>query len=125
MAHRPIKNWRAHDSAGYETTYYQFEDLNDGYGNKVAYGDLSMQHLVEAGIRDQPDLERGARRYDTHIWGWVSGLTGNLLGGGESKPPFATEDTRGNGVEPEAVAREATRDISDIAPLYEGQKTKY
>ncbi len=37
----------AHDAAGFETSYMDFAELNDGYGSNVGHGDLSVQRLTE------------------------------------------------------------------------------
>ncbi len=46
----------AHNSAGYETEMVDLSCFDDGDGNRVAEGDLSMQRLCEQGLaRPQDD----------------------------------------------------------------------
>jgi len=52
MAYRRKNQIEAHDASGYETEMVDFSDFDDGYGNQILTGDLSMQRLVERGIRD-------------------------------------------------------------------------
>lgn len=39
----------AHDACGVETDRIDWSAYDDGYGNKIAHGDMSMQRMVEKG----------------------------------------------------------------------------
>lgn len=71
MSYTTKRKIEAHDAAGYETAMDDFSGYDDGYGSKVAHGDLTMQRMVEAGARDaqmfDPEMEGDvvARAYDT------------------------------------------------------------
>lgn len=54
---------RAHDTSGVETELYDFSDLDDGYGNKVAHGDISMQRMIED--HGRPGSHGYPKPYDT------------------------------------------------------------
>lgn len=47
----------AHDSAGFETEFVNLSCYDDGAGNRIAEGDLSMQRLMESGMArpQEPD----------------------------------------------------------------------
>jgi hypothetical protein len=57
MADKKSMKAQCHDAAGYETDYQDFSDYDDGYGNRVDHGDLSVQKMVERGLRHPPHGE--------------------------------------------------------------------
>ena len=71
MGYRTRKQIEAHDAAGYETDYINFAACDDGYGNQVEHGDLSVQRMVGGGVReagfpkDHPDNPT-PKAYDHH-----------------------------------------------------------
>ena len=52
MSYRKRSQIEAHDAAGYETDFVNWNDHDDGYGNNVLHGDKSMQRMVEEGSRE-------------------------------------------------------------------------
>ena len=57
---------RAHDAAGFESAMTDFSEFDDGEGNRVIHGDLSVQRSVEGGCREtgsypEPFSRKGKR----------------------------------------------------------------
>jgi hypothetical protein len=79
-----ITQMEAHDAAGYETDYDDFSGCDDGYGNKVEHGDLSVQRMVERGGRSPWHAGRStddfskaeAEGYDKKAIGGMMGIGG-------------------------------------------------
>lgn len=47
QSRRVDRRIESHDAAGYETEMIDPAEYDDGYGNRVAHGDLSVQRMVQ------------------------------------------------------------------------------
>lgn len=54
---------RFHDTTGFDTEMMEFSEYDDGYGNNISSGDISMQTLVERGEGRREIYREG---YDEH-----------------------------------------------------------
>ena len=73
MSYKSKNQLLSHDAAGYETDFIDFSELDDGYGNRVAHGDLSVLRAVEEGCRDTRASDHDAdtaspTALDKHPW---------------------------------------------------------
>ena len=106
MAKRRGQQAENHDAAGYETDYLDFAEYGDEYGNNICYGDLSMQRLVERGIRD-PEWPRcnpkTAEGYDEHFWQAAIPIIKKLMTAMRSKRGSAPAARAGSGGDDEAM----------------------
>lgn len=52
MSYKSKNQLLSHDAAGVESARIDWSEFSDEYGNHVTHGDLSMQRMVEEGVRD-------------------------------------------------------------------------